>query len=146
VPKPALTARTVLYVEDEETDLFFMQTAFQLEGLGPALRTVGSGRDAINYLAGHGAFADRESYPLPAVVLLDLNLPLVSGFAVLSWIREQDEFRALPVVIFSSSSHESDKANARELRADEYWVKPRSPQLFRAVVKELRDKWLTPLH
>ena len=132
---------TVLYVEDEENDVFFMQEAFRKEGLGHALRTVGNGREAINYLAGNAAYADRGRHPLPSVVLLDLNLPLISGFDVLRWLRERPEFRNMPVVIFSSSSRDEDKAKARELGAQEYVEKPKSAFLFREVVGLLR-KWL----
>jgi CheY-like chemotaxis protein len=132
---------TVLYVEDEENDVFFMQMAFRKEGLDHALRTVGNGREAIDYLAGNAAYADRERHPLPSVVLLDLNLPLISGFDVLRWLREQPELRNLPVVIFSSSSRNEDKAKARELGAQAYVEKPKSALVFREVVGLLR-KWL----
>ncbi len=81
-----LATATVLYVEDEEGDLFFMQAAFRKAGIGQALRSVGNGREAIDYLAGSGPYADRERHPLPTMVLLDLNLPLISGFEVLEWL------------------------------------------------------------
>ena len=139
---PPITNASVLYAEDDENDLFFMRRAFQQEGLDHLLRTVSNGREAIGYLAGHGAFADRGRYPLPAVVLLDLNLPLVAGFAVLEWLRERPEFRDLTVVVFSSSSREEDRVKASELAADEFLEKPRSAILFRQVVQALREKWL----
>ncbi len=133
---------TVLYVEDEESDLLFMQMAFRKAGLEPMLRAVGDGREAMAYLAGDGSYADRGRYPLPALVLLDLNLPLVSGFQVLKWLRGRPEFQALPVVIFTSSSHPADKAKAGELGADEYVEKPASGLQFLGVVEALKQKWL----
>ena len=93
------TAGTVLYVEDEESDVFFMQRAFEGEGLASAFQTVGDGQTAINYLAGEGVYAERDRYPLPTLVLLDLNLPVLSGFDVLRWIRRNGASKRLPVVL-----------------------------------------------
>jgi DNA-binding response OmpR family regulator len=132
----------VLYVEDEECDRMFMEVAFQKAGMGEALRTVVDGREAMAYLAGSGAYADRGRHPMPAVVLLDLNLPIVSGFDVLKWMKEHADLAGLPVVIFSSSSRDEDKAKARELGANEYVEKPQSMGKFGDVVHRLREKWL----
>lgn len=142
---PQPTARgsgTVLYVEDEESDAAFMQHAFAEQGLEPALRVVGDGRAAIQYLSGTGTFANRKEYPLPAVVLLDLNLPLVPGFDVLKWMRNHPDFAKTPVVIFSSSNREDDRARARELGANEFLAKPSSGLEFGWVVEELKEKWM----
>jgi CheY-like chemotaxis protein len=132
----------VLYVEDDENDAFFMQTAFRKEGLGHLLRTVGNGREAIDYLAGKAEYGDRERHPLPSVVLLDLNLPLISGFEVLRWLRDQPQFGDVSVVVFSSSVRDEDKVKARELGAHEYVEKPKSPLLYRELVQWLRERWL----
>jgi CheY-like chemotaxis protein len=102
---------------------------------------VGDGRSAIEYLSGTGKYGDREEYPRPNMVLLDLNLPQVSGFGVLEWIRNHPDYARLPVVIFSSSMREDDKARARELGADEFVAKPNSGLEFGKVVEGLL-KWL----
>jgi len=137
-----MSAHAVLYVEDEEFDALFMRKAFAKAGLEECLTVVADGRDAIVYLAGQGEHADRAKYPLPAMVLLDLKLPIVSGFEVLEWIRKQPELRTLPVVIFSSSSRDADKRKAEELGANEYVEKPASAMEFRAVVERLKLRWL----
>jgi DNA-binding response OmpR family regulator len=136
---------TVLYVEDEEGDALFMRMAFQRAGLGESLRLVGDGQAAINYLSGVNGYGNREEYPVPAVVLLDLNLPEVPGFEVLRWMRQQQEYAATPVVIFSSSSKEEDKVRARELGANEFVEKPHSGLKFVEVVKGLEERWLRQL-
>src|SRR5512133_1166228 len=100
-PFMANLSATVLYVEDEEFDRFLMERAFAKAGLRGALQTVNDGRAAIQYLSGMNEYADRERHPLPAVVLLDLNLPEVHGFDVLRWIRSQPGHSHLPVVVFS---------------------------------------------
>ncbi len=138
----ATTDGTVLYVEDEEGDALFMQRAFAKAGLGAALQTVGDGRAAIDYLAGAGAYADRAQYPVPNVVLLDLNLPVLPGFEVLKWMRSHPGYHATPVVVFTSSSRDEDRVKARELGANEFLEKPNSALLFSSVVQRLREKWL----
>lgn len=137
-----MASATVLYVEDEEGDLFFMRLAFKKAGAGLDLRTVEDGQTAMNYLAGTADFTDRQQHPLPAVLLLDLNLPVISGFDVLTWLRARDEFKALPVVVFSSSAREEDRRKALELGANEYVEKPNSALLFTGLVQALRNKWL----
>jgi PAS domain S-box-containing protein len=137
------SAGTVLYVEDDEGDALFMERAFTKKGLGSALRLVGDGRAAIEYLSGAGKYLDRRAYPLPAVVLLDLNLPEVPGFEVLKWMRNHPDFSATPVVVFSSSSRQDDQLKARELGANEFVAKPKSGLEFGGVVDGLREKWLS---
>jgi PAS domain S-box-containing protein len=133
---------TVLYVEDEENDATFMRMAFAGQGMESALRVVGDGRAAIEYLSGAGKYSDRKEYPLPSVVLLDLNLPEVPGFEVLRWMRNHPDFAGTPVVVFSSSTREDDRAKALELGANEFVVKPSSAMRFGEVVERLRDRWI----
>ncbi len=132
----------VLYVEDEENDRILMQFAFQKEGLERALRMVNDGQAAIDYLSGAGAYGERGEYPLPAVVLLDLNLPEVHGFEVLKWIREQPAHTALPVVVFTSSAREEDRRKAELLGASEFVQKPMMPGGFQEVARKLSEEWL----
>jgi CheY-like chemotaxis protein len=134
---------TVLYVEDEEMDRFLMQRAFSKEGLGTNLQLVNDGRTAIDYLSGVGKYANREDYPFPSVVLLDLHLPEIHGFEVLKWIRAQPPTENLPVVIFSSSERAEDQAKAQQLGANEFVNKPGSGLSFLDVVRRLAQQWLT---
>lgn len=129
---------TLLYVEDEADDVFFMREAFVRERVAVDLREVGDGALAMAYLAGEAPFADRARHPLPDVVLLDLNLPRRSGFEVLEWLRARAEFAALPVVVFSSSGRPEDRERAGRLGATEYVLKPSSGLQFNVVVRGLR--------
>jgi PAS domain S-box-containing protein len=133
---------TVLYVEDEETDAMFMKIAFASRGMESALRVVNDGRAVIEYLSGAGEYGDRNKYPLPSVVLLDLNLPQVPGFEVLKWMRNHPDFARTPVVVFSSSTREDDRAKALELGANEFLGKPSSGMKFGEVVEALKERWL----
>lgn len=137
-------AKTVLYIEDEPDDVLFMRVAFKRLGLQATLHSVSDGRKAIAYFAGEPPYSDRTEHPLPSVVLLDLNLPVVSGFEVLKWLKQQAEFKDVPVVIFSSSGRPEDRARASELGASEYLLKPASGLEFPDIVEGFRQRWLPP--
>ena len=132
----------VLYVEDEEADVFFVQRAFEFLRATSPLRVIRNGRDAVDYLAGNGRFSDRQRYPLPSLVLLDLHLPAVSGMEVLEWIRQQPQFQLLPVVIFSGSSLENDQQQALQRGANDFIVKPLNMSRVQDVLRSVLDRWL----
>ena len=89
-----------------------------------SLRVVRDGEEAIAYLSGQAAYADRDRYPLPALVLLDLKMPRKSGLEVLSWLRKQPNLRHLIVVFLTSSNNAEDVRLAYEAGANSYLVKP----------------------
>lgn len=136
-----MSKSTVLYVEDEESDPLFVRMAFKKAGLDSSVLVVENGRDAIEYLSGAGPYAERSTYPLPKLVLLDLNLPVLPGFEVLKWMRQQPQYKSTPAIVFSSSSREQDKETARELGADDYLEKPSSIDGFVGIAR-LLEKWL----
>ena len=129
----------MLYVEDEESDVFFMRRAFRRSGVKWQLHTVPDGREAVAYLLGHGQYSDRKVYPTPDIVLLDLNLPLVSGFEVLATLRGESQYANLPVVVFSSSGRPEDRSRASQLGANGYILKPSSGSDFYQTVAELHS-------
>lgn len=133
---------SVLYVEDEENDAFFMQRAFKKLGIGHSLQWVSDGLKAIAYLAGKAPYNDRDQFPMPSVILLDLNLGFMSGFDVLDWLRAQPEFVSLPVVIFSSSNNPLDRERAFRLGATDFVPKPRSSAEFPEAIAPVRQRWL----
>jgi CheY-like chemotaxis protein len=114
----------ILIAEDEDDEAFLLQRALKKAAITNPIRHVKNGEEAIEYLAGTGAFADRTQYPLPLLVLLDLNMPKKSGFEVLAWIREQPSLKALAVDILSGSSREEDIEKAVALGANLYLKKP----------------------
>lgn len=132
----------VLYIEDEEDDVFFMRDAFRRLGIAAPLESVPDGDRAVAYFEGREPYADRGRYPLPACVLLDLNLPIRSGFEVLAWLRAQPAFATLPVIIFSSSGRLEDRQRAERLGATDYILKPTSGREFALVARRIADTWL----
>ncbi|HEX7226677.1 MAG TPA: response regulator [Candidatus Binatia bacterium] len=117
-------SRSILLVEDNQDDLFLMKRALRSARIVNPLIVVETGQDAMDYLSGAGKFADRDSYPIPAAVFIDLKLPLVFGHEVLAWIRRRKEFESLVVIVLTSSNEASDLNRCYSLGANSYVVKP----------------------
>lgn len=132
----------VLNIEDDHDSVFFLQLAFKKAGIIHPLLTLDNGDKGIKYLLGAGNFADRDLYPLPSLVLLDINLPLKTGFEVLKTIRATPSIKALPVVILTSSPLPEDILTARELGADHYLVKPLNVEKLAQVMKMVFDRFV----
>lgn len=135
---------TILYAEDEANDVIFFELALKNASSPHTLNAVRDGEEAIDYLSGEGLFADRALHPLPALILLDINMPKKSGLEVLEWIRQQPRFESLPVLMLTSSSRPEDMEKARLLGANDYLLKPSNPRELVEVVKSIYDRWLGP--
>ena len=122
-----MSAVSVLYVEDDEVDVFLMDRAWRGVRLVNPLHVVHDGQEAMDYLSGEGRFADRGVHPIPGLVLLDLKLPKIHGLQLLKWIREQPLTRTLRVIILSASNQERDMTDAEALGITDYWVKSGEP-------------------
>src|ERR1043166_8865305 len=114
----------MLVAEDREEDVEILKLAFEKAQVNVPLHFVSNGEEVIEYLKGEGRFSNRDEYPLPKVLLLDLKMPVLSGFEVLEWLRLQPSLRRLLVVVFSSSDLPEDVNRAFELGANSYVVKP----------------------
>lgn len=132
----------VLIVEDEPDAVLLLQHAFTKAGVALAIQSVGDGEAAIAYLRGDGIYADRGSYPLPQLLLLDLKLPKRSGLQVLQWIRANEDLRTLPVVVLTSSKDRGDVKRAYEAGANSYLAKPTSLRLLTELARSIHDYWI----
>jgi|SRR5579863_2136783 len=135
-------AACILYAEDEEDDILFLRLALKRAKSAGTLNVVTNGEEAVQYLDGRGVFGDRARYPLPALVLLDINMPMKSGLEVLKWIREQPRFKSLPVVMLTSSMRDKDMEEARRLGADDFLFKPSAPGGLDELVRVFHKRWL----
>ena len=132
----------ILHVEDEANDVDLVALAFRKTGSPAAIQVVSDGEQAIDYLSGVGAYADRQLYPLPTLLLLDIKLPRLSGLELLGWLRGRDDLRRLPVVMLASSPQMSDVNKAYHLGANSYLVKPSALQELIDMIKKLSMYWL----
>jgi CheY-like chemotaxis protein len=134
--------KPVLYAEDDENDVFFMERAFEKLKIPNPLRTVTDGKLAVAYLAGTKPYEDRTEHPLPGLLLLDLSMPGKHGLEVLTWLKGEPHLSSLPVVVMTSSNQESDIHRAYLLGANGFLIKPGDPDELLRIVKGLADYWL----
>lgn len=133
---------TILLVEDDPNDVLLIRRAFRKSDVANPIQVVGDGEEAIAYLSGRGPYADRERYPLPVLLLLDLKLPRKSGFEVLEWLRQQRGLKRLPVAVLTSSAETPDINRAYDLGANSYLVKPVRFEGLLRMVQTLNLYWL----
>src|SRR5262245_37254028 len=133
----------ILAAEDEESDRFILKLAFDEAKLHHALVIVRDGRECVDYLTGVGAFANRTLHPLPALLILDLKMPRMDGFEVLTWLATRPEFKNMPAVVLSSSGDDSDIQKVRQLGARDYLVKPHTLADFVTILHRLHERWLS---
>ncbi len=131
------TVRPILLVEDDPNDILLIRRAFVKSNVTTPLQVLHDGGAAVAYLEGHGAYADRARYPLPAFLLLDLKLPGKSGFEILRWVQDQ-ELPAPPIVVLTADGKPSDILRAYDLGACSYYVKPTSFRGLLELVKALQ--------
>jgi CheY-like chemotaxis protein len=134
-----MTAKTttILHVEDDPNDTLLFQHACNKAGVVFDLQAVSDGDQAIAYLRGTNDFSDRMKHPFPKLILLDLKMPRVSGFDVLTWLQTESLFRGVPVVVLTSSNHDADVKRAYDLGAKSYLVKPVGFEALVELVKTL---------
>ena len=114
----------VLVAEDRDEDLFMLRRAFQQLGFNMPVQYVRNGEQAIAYIAGEGRFANREEYPLPDLLLLDLKMPRKNGFEVLEWIQAQPTLNHLRTVVLPTSDDLSEVSRAYQLGAASFITSP----------------------
>lgn len=133
----------ILQVEDREEDVYLLKRAIERAEVHAEVHAVVDGQEAIDYLEGKGPFADRTQHPLPYLILLDLKLPLKTGFDVLAWVRAQPPLRTLIVIVLSSSIDEGDLEKAYQLGANAFLVKPSDMHTLVEMCKAMKLFWLT---
>jgi len=121
----------ILLVEDDDNDVLLIRRAFTQAGIDHSIQVVRDGDAAVAYLGGTDRYRDRNAFPLPGLMLLDLKLPRRTGLEVLAWARGKEKLRRLPIVVLTSSRELADVNRAYELGANSYLVKPvEFPQLL----------------
>lgn len=104
----------LLLIEDREDDAFFLQRAFSRLGADFNIQIVNNGHEAQCYLQGDGKYADRGSYPAPAVIVCDFKMPQCNGVELLAWFKEQEQFRHIPFISLSGPALPREIQRAKE--------------------------------
>jgi CheY-like chemotaxis protein len=133
---------TLALAEDNADDVFFMKRAMRTAGIANPVEILCDGRQVVEYLEGKGAYADRSAHPLPRLLLLDLKLPLLSGFQVLEWARGRPETKVLAIIVLTSSGQCKDINRAYELGANSFLIKPSGADNLAGQMKAFKHYWL----
>lgn len=134
--------RTILLVEDNDDDAFITQRAFSSAGINAVIHRCEDGQAVIDYLSGLPPYTDRETNPVPHLILLDLKVPRKNGLEVLEWIRKHENFSPLVVLALTSSCEPKDVEQAYRLHINAYLVKPTSLSAMAEIAKCIRQLWL----
>lgn len=132
----------ILLVEDNDDDALLIRRAFKRAGVLNPVYVVRDGDAAIAYLSGDCEYSNRTEYPLPKLILLDLNLPGIDGFDVLAWIRHQPGMSWIPVVILTASDGVYRMNRAYALGANSFLVKPADFENVVGLTKVIAQFWL----
>ena len=131
--------RTILLVEDNSDDILLIGRALSQAQLESSVSVVRDGEEAVAYLE---ALSERPPNEIPSLLLLDLKLPRMSGLELLQWIRRHKKFKAMPVVVLTSSKLDADLERAYAAGANSFLTKPVDYQSLLDMVKALKLYWL----
>ncbi len=132
--------KTILVVEDNPDDEYLTCHALSKHNVANEVAVARNGEEALEALFGSGGFVERKR--LPAMILLDLKLPKLSGIEVLRKIREHSETRLLPVVVLTCSDEDRDRIESYQLGANSYIQKPVDFSKFSEAIRQLGLYWL----
>jgi two-component system, response regulator len=134
--------KLVLLVEDNEDDVTLTEMAFNKGQIAGKLAVVVDGQEALDFLFYQDKYTNRNPVENPALILLDLKLPLVSGLDVLKEVRANRNTSQIPVVVLTSSIEEKDRTDSNRLGANDFIIKPTGYTHFIEVIQQVKAKWL----
>lgn len=132
----------VLLVEDDENDVTFLRLALEQAGLPNRLVPFSTAEAAIKYLQGAPPYEDRKVHPLPALLLLDLQIQNSTAYKVLAYLHSRPELRHLPAVVLSGSADEAAGEEVRRRGAVEFQIKPNRFADLVGLVQGWQTRWL----
>ena len=136
----------ILLVEDSQFDVELLQHAFRKAGLSRPMHVVRDGVDAMSYLLGIGEYVDRQTYPAPNILIIDLNMPRFNGLELLTWLRTQPDLQHLLVVVLTGTGRQHDIDIAYRMGAKSYLVKPTQADEFQSLINSFYDYWIAHNH
>jgi CheY-like chemotaxis protein len=133
---------SILIVEDEEAHAELTERAIRKSGNANRIDIVYDGEQALDYLFNRGKFADKDKYPCPGLILLDIKLPGIDGIEVLKRIKEHPVLRKIPVIMLTTSDREEDVAKSYGHYANSYLTKPVGFKEFEDKVRQIDFYWM----
>jgi CheY-like chemotaxis protein len=132
---------TILLADDDDDDVFLLDRAFREARVPNPRNRVADGTEVIAYLEGDGQYGDREKFPYPLFLLLDLQMPSMNGFEVLKWIRQHPRHKRLPVIALTGHESKPVLRQAYELGVNSLHKKPSSFDELVQLVEGLQSYW-----
>lgn len=129
-------------VDDSADDRFLLRRAFFKAGVLNPIMEAKTGREAIAYLSGDGIYSDRSKYPLPSILLLDLNMPGTDGFGVLQWIRDKFPVGGMLIIVLSRLDEIKSINRAYALGANSFLTKPGNAEELDSLIQAFHDYWM----
>jgi len=130
----------ILLVEDSPSDVWLIRQALQEGAVPKRIGVVGNGEQAVDYLRKRGPYLDS---PRPDIILLDLNLPRLTGLEVLREIKSDPELKSITVIVLTTSEAPQDVNAAYDLNANCYVVKPVDFEQFMAAIRGIEEFWMS---
>ena len=131
----------ILIAEDDEDDVTLLHAAIRRAGMNNPIRFVPNGYEAVEYLMGHGDYADRRKYPFPRIIITDLKMPRLTGLELLDWLHRHPKCAVIPTVLLSGSAVRDDIENAFHLGVNSYFQKPTTLDELTALMHLLHEYW-----
>lgn len=131
----------ILLVDDNEADVKIAVRAFQQAQRKTNLYVAGNGQECLDRVRHEGPFQDRAQYPVPQVILLDISMPVIDGFVVLTALKNDEHTRTIPVVMLSASNNEQDVLKSYALGASSFIQKPVAYEDFVKVIEGFNYYW-----
>ncbi|MEO5804011.1 MAG: response regulator [Verrucomicrobiota bacterium] len=132
----------MLYVEDNPDDALLLQRALRKKGFVYPLLVVEHGAKAVDYLSGTGIYSNRQKYPLPKLIVVDLTLPIMDGFSFLRWLRTESATKKMPAVVLSGARETTHAKLAFQNGCDAFFPKTPDTAHLEEIVQLLHDNWL----
>jgi CheY-like chemotaxis protein len=140
--KPAnRNGSVILVADDSEADRFFLLRAFKAAGLSNAVHVLSSGAEVVQYLKGDGKYGNRDRYPLPGAIFLDLHMPPPNGFEVLRWKQNQSGVSGILWIAMSQFNTVRTINEAYTAGASTYLAKPLDAADIRNLIEAFEDYW-----
>ncbi|HZV36049.1 MAG TPA: response regulator [Verrucomicrobiae bacterium] len=136
----------ILLAEDSAEDAYFIRRAFEKAQVTNRIEVVPDGQQALAYLRGLGQYADRDRFPFPVLVLLDMKMPGMDGMQTLAEIRKDPELKRLVVIFLTSANQESEINLAFDQRVNAYLVKSSNLERMAEACERLKNYWLLQNH
>ena len=137
-----MIAPAILVAEDDAQHALLIRASLSAARVANPVHLVHDGEQAVAYLAGTDGYADRDRYPPPALVLLDLHMPGRSGIEVLTWLRASPSLARVPFLVLTASEEAAHIDEAFQAGADSYLIKPVGFDALLDVVRNLELRWL----